>query len=84
MKKHILITILAGIFSASAFAQGMAIPPGIAIETKTVYTAVKTNLLAAANAMPEANYSFAPVPEEMTFGGWVAHAAIRSLRSARH
>jgi len=62
-------------FSVSAFAQGMALPPGIAAETKTVYNSVKTNLLAAANAMPEANYSFAPVPEEMTFGGWVAHVA---------
>ncbi len=79
MKKYILITMLAGVFSVSAFAQGMAIPPGIAIETKTVYTAVKTNLLAAANAMPESNYSFAPVPEEMTFGGWVAHVADSQL-----
>ncbi len=74
--RHFLSTaIIAAAFSASAFAQGMALPPGIAAETRTVYTAVKTNLLAAANAMPEANYSFAPVPEEMTFGGWVAHVA---------
>jgi hypothetical protein len=75
MKRYILTALLAGAFSASAFAQGMALPPGIAAETKQVYTAVKTNLLAAADAMPEANYSFSPVPEEMTFGGWVAHVA---------
>jgi uncharacterized damage-inducible protein DinB len=75
MKTFILTAILAAAFSASALAQGMALPPGIAAETKQVYTAVKTNLLAAANAMPEANYSFAPVPEEMTFGKWVAHVA---------
>ena len=75
MKRYITISILSGAFSASVFAQGMALPPGIAAETKQVYNAVKTNLIAAANAMPEANYSFSPVPEEMTFGGWVAHVA---------
>ena len=75
MKRYILTAALASAFSASAFAQGMALPPGIAAETKQVYTAVKNNLIAAADAMPEANYSFAPVPEEMTFGGWVAHVA---------
>jgi uncharacterized damage-inducible protein DinB len=75
MNRHTLIALQAVIFSASAFAQGMALPPGIAAETKQVYTSVKNNLIAAANAMPEANYSFAPVPEEMTFGGWVAHVA---------
>jgi hypothetical protein len=75
MKRYILTTVLAGAFSAPAFAQGMALPPGIAAETRQVYTSVKNNLMAAANAMPEANYSFAPVPEEMTFGAWVAHVA---------
>lgn len=75
MLRYVLVAILTGAFSASAFAQGMALPPGIAAETKQVYTAVKNNLIAAADAMPEANYSFAPVPEEMTFGGWVAHVA---------
>ena len=75
MTKNLLAIVLAGAFSASAFAQGMALPPGIAAETRQVYTAVKTNLLAAADAMPEANYNFSPVPEEMTFGKWVAHVA---------
>ena len=71
-----LTALLAGAFSASAFAQGMALPPGIAAETKQVsQRTVKTNLLVAADAMPEANYSFSPVPEKMTFGGWVAHVA---------
>ncbi len=66
---------LMGASPVSAFAQGMPLPPGIAAETKQVYTSVKNNLIAAANAMPEANYSFAPLPEEMTFGAWVAHVA---------
>ncbi len=79
MKKYFVAAILAGAFSASAFAQGMALPPGIAAEAKQVYTAVKTNLIAAANVMPEENYSFAPVKEEMTFGGWVGHVADSQL-----
>jgi hypothetical protein len=75
MKRYILTAVLAAAFSTDAFAQGMALPPGIAAEIKQVYTSVKTNLLAAADVMPEANYGFAPVPEEMTFGAWVAHIA---------
>jgi len=69
------IAALAAAFSASAFAQGMALPPGIAAEIRGVYASVKTNLLAAADAMPETNYDFAPVPEELTFGKWIAHVA---------
>src|SRR5580704_11510111 len=46
MKRYILTTILAGAFSASAFGQGMALPPGIAAETKGVYNSVKTSLIA--------------------------------------
>jgi hypothetical protein len=79
MKKTILTVILAGAFCASAFAQGMAMPPGIAAETKAVYNSVKTSLIAAADQMPESGYSFAPVPEEMTFGAWVAHVADSQL-----
>lgn len=75
MKKIILTVFLFGACSAPVFAQGMALPPGIAAETKAVYNSVKTNILAAAEVMPEANYDFKPAPEEMTFGGWVAHVA---------
>jgi uncharacterized damage-inducible protein DinB len=75
MNKLLLTTFATLTCCAAAFPQGMALPAGIAAETKTVYTAVKVNLLAAADAMPEANYNFSPVPEEMTFGKWVAHVA---------
>jgi uncharacterized damage-inducible protein DinB len=70
---------LAAAFTASAFAQGMGMPAGIAAETKAVYTSVKTNLIAAAQAMPESDYGFAPVPAEMTFGQWVAHVAVAQI-----
>ena len=75
MKKIFLTLLLTSAYSLPAAAQGMALPPGIAAEIKQVYTSVKTNLLAAADAMPESNYDFRPAPEEMTFGGWVAHVA---------
>ncbi len=57
----------------------MQMPSGISAEVKQAYTQVKNNLIGAANAMPEANYDFAPVPEEMTFGKWVAHVADSNL-----
>jgi uncharacterized damage-inducible protein DinB len=75
MKKILLTFLLTGAYSLPVAAQGMALPPGIAPEIKQVYNSVKTNVLAAADAMPESNYDFRPAPEEMTFGGWVAHVA---------
>lgn len=75
MNKHVLTAFAALAWCGSAFSQGMVLPAGIAAETRTVYTAVKVNLLAAAEAMPEADYNFSPVPEEMTFGKWAAHVA---------
>jgi hypothetical protein len=77
MKRYFLIAATACVCSAPVFAQGggMQMPAGIASEVKQAYNSVKNNLLGAANAMPEADYAFAPVPEEMTFGKWVAHVA---------
>jgi hypothetical protein len=76
MKRSILMVTMAAAFCGNTvFAQGGAMQPGFSSEVKRGYTQVKNNLMGAANAMPEAGYSFAPVPEEMTFGKWVAHVA---------
>jgi len=75
MKQTILTAMIACVCCAPLLAQGGGMTPGISSELKRAYTSVKNNLMGAANAMPEANYSFAPVPEEMTFGKWVAHVA---------
>ena len=48
--------------------------PGIA-EQKAAYTANKTNLIKAAEKMPEEAYSFKPTPELQSFGERVAHVA---------
>lgn len=39
------------------------------------YDLIKSNLIRAAEVMPEENYSFRPVPAEMSYGQWVAHIA---------
>jgi hypothetical protein len=44
-------------------------------ETKTAYTSVKTNLLKAAEKMPEDAYSFKPTPEVQSWGQRIAHVA---------
>src|SRR5579862_845131 len=78
MKKHFLTAWVVCACSASAFAQGgggMQMQPGISSEMKRAYETVKNNLIGAAITMPATIYSFAPVPEEMTFSKWVAHVA---------
>jgi len=42
---------------------------------KYLYTAIKTNLIKAAQKMPEENYSFKPTPDVRSFGQIVGHVA---------
>lgn len=42
---------------------------------KSYYEQIKSNVLKAAEKMPEENYSFKPVPEVRSFGQLVAHVA---------
>ncbi len=44
-------------------------------EAKTAYQPIKSNLLKAAEKMPEAEYGFKPTPEVRTFGQLIAHVA---------
>lgn len=71
-------------FAMSAYAQGGG--QGIAGGTPSLtagivqqYNGVKTNLLAAADAMPEDGYAFIPANGERNFGGWVGHVAQAQL-----
>ena len=45
-------------------------------ESKQSYTAIKNNLIAMTEAMPDSGYSFQPTPEIRTFGQVVAHVAM--------
>lgn len=58
--------------AATLFAQGT---PSVAGDLKQSYNGIKNNIMAAAEKMPEADYSFQPTMPERNFGGWVAHVA---------
>jgi len=47
----------------------------IIAEQKTAYENNKKNFIAAAEKMPEENYSFKPTPEMQSFGDRIAHIA---------
>jgi uncharacterized damage-inducible protein DinB len=66
-------TILMTIFSAALFAQAPGGP--ISASQKGVYGMLSGEVLAAADKMPEASYSFKPTPEVRTFGQLVGHIA---------
>jgi DinB family protein len=44
-------------------------------DAKGSYTGIKNTITRAADKMPEANYSFKPVPEVRTYGEIIAHIA---------
>jgi hypothetical protein len=70
-----LMLAVAGACFIQAQPKGGGAPADLAAGLKSNYTAGKTKILAAADEMPEAGYSFQPTPEERNFGGWVAHLA---------
>ena len=76
MNRFLLTAVITFAGSATTFAQGSGpASSGFSDQTRQVYNTIKNNLIGAANAMPEAEYSFKPAPEEMTFGQWIAHVA---------
>lgn len=60
---------------------GQTPAPQISSGIQQSYNRIKTLFLAAADKMPESDYSFQPVKEERTFGGWVAHIADAQMGS---
>ncbi len=69
----LMLAALFGFVASPLFAQGAA--PSVSDAIRQSYNQVKSNLLKAADAMPEADYAFKPTPEQRTFGGWIAHVA---------
>jgi len=78
MKRFVVTVVLGGILGAAGYAQN---PPSRAAALKQQYNAVKNNILAAADKMSEADYSFQPTMPERNFGGWVAHVADAQMNS---
>ena len=62
-------------FGAALLASSLQAQPSQAAALKQSYNGIKNNILAAADKMPEADYSFQPTMAERNFGGWVAHVA---------
>lgn len=71
------VAVIAGALLASCcvtvLAQENAPTPLFVTEAKADYTAVKNDLLKAADKMPEADYSFQATSSVRTFGALVAH-----------
>ena len=74
MKRHFVAMMMLGVFCAPAL-QAQNAAPSMSNAIKQQYNEIKNNLLKAADKMPESAYSFQPIKEERTFGGWVAHVA---------
>ena len=67
--------------SGVAMAQAPAGPAGPAAEVQRSYASQKTNILKAADKMPEANYALVPMPEVRTFARVVNHITEAQFRS---
>ena len=63
------LLILAAVFALSAQTSALV------TSQKAAYERLKTNLIKAAEKMPEADYNFKPTPEMQSFGERIAHIA---------
>lgn len=79
MKRYAAIMVgLVGIFASPLFGQAPApsqAPPSVIDSIRGSYNQAKSNLLKAADKMPDDAYGYQPTPEERSFGGWIAHVA---------
>lgn len=66
MKKMLLLAAVCGL---TAVAQDNP----MATEVKGLWTQIKTNIVKAAEKMPEENYSFKPTPDVRSFGQLIGH-----------
>lgn len=72
-KRTVAFLIAASFAVVSAYAQAPSDPMSGGI--KTIYNMNKTNVIKAAEKMPEENYSFKPTPDVRSFGELVGHIA---------
>ena len=70
-----LVVCVIPLTAALAMAQSAAPANPFSFSAKGVYAIVKTNVVRAADKMPEANYSFKPTPDVRSFGQIVGHIA---------
>lgn len=77
----VILTLLASCAAMVAWAQMPAQmgAPSMAGDIKQAYSSIKSNLILAAEKMPEDGYNYQPTKEERNFGAWVAHIADAQL-----
>ena len=80
MKRYtVALSAVLGLCISPAFAQmgqmSSQAPPSNAEAIRQQYNSVKSNLLKAADKMPDDGYTFKPTPEQRDFAGWIAHVA---------
>jgi hypothetical protein len=76
MNRALLVILIAG-FAAIPPAPAQDNP--LSTEARQAWTRTIGNVVAAAEKMPEENYSFKPAPESQSFGDLVAHTASSAL-----
>ena len=79
MKRSMLVAALVGVAAAGPRAQTPS--PFITELKRYYYEAVKRNLSAMVEKMPEEHFAFRPVPETRSFGEAVAHVAEAQARN---
>ena len=80
MKRYAVILVgLVGLLVSPLLCQGQMMsaqmPPSNAEAIRQAYNSVKSNLLKAADKMPDDGYGFQATPAERSFGGWIGHVA---------
>jgi uncharacterized damage-inducible protein DinB len=70
-----LVTLLVTLTALSTTAMQAQFPAAHVEEAKTRYLSIRDNIQKAAEAMPEADYSFKPTPDIRSFGELMAHIA---------
>ena len=77
---RIALFTFAATFGCLSLAAQPAAPRSLTAEGKQLYTAIKANLVKAAEKMPEESYAFKASPDIRTFGALIAHIADTQMR----
>ena len=77
---RIALFAFAATFGCLSLAAQPAAPRSLTAEGKQLYTAIKANLVKAAEKMPEESYAFKASPDIRTFGALIAHIADTQMR----
>jgi uncharacterized damage-inducible protein DinB len=73
--KQLCVLVCLNLAAGLAMAQSGAPANPFSLSAKGVYVVLKTNVVKAAEKMPEENYSFKPTPDIRSFGQIVGHIA---------